>query len=49
MGNPPDLHKSKMAAEYLERPISNDLKFDFGVMGHQESVEIYYYTTDKLY
>ena len=46
-----------MAAKYVQKVSNlcslksdlNDLKFDFGVMGHQESVKIYYYTTGKLF
>ena len=44
-----------MAAKYLDSLKSlliisdlSDLKFDFGVMGHQESVTIHYNSTSNL-
>ena len=57
MEKPLNLHKSKMAAKYLESLISlliyksdlSDLKFNFGIMGHQESVKIHYHSTGKLF
>ena len=45
-----------MVTKYQESLISllkeadlSDLKFNFGIMGHQESVKIHYHSTGKLF